>query len=88
MSNGTAGAHEAGIGPGPCATTQAFTWVFVQSFVLMAGGFIGPVIRRITPRAALLSTLAGVSLAFISMRPAMSQARSGKLVTDLGRGGA
>ncbi len=47
------------------------TWVFVQSFVLMAGGFIGPVIRRITPRAALLATLAGVSLAFISMRPAM-----------------
>ncbi len=47
------------------------TWVFVQSFVLMAGGFIGPVIRRVTPRAALLGTLAGVSLAFISMRPAM-----------------
>jgi len=47
------------------------TWVFVQSFVLMAGGFIGPIIRRITPRAALLGTLAGVSLAFISMRPAM-----------------
>ena len=27
--------------------------------------------RRITPRAALLGTLAGVSIAFISMRPAM-----------------
>jgi len=47
------------------------TWVFVQSFVLMAGGFIAPVIRRITPRAALLGTLAGVSIAFISMRPAL-----------------
>jgi AGZA family xanthine/uracil permease-like MFS transporter len=46
------------------------TWVFVQSFLLMAGGFIAPVIRRITPRAALLGTLAGVSIAFISMRPA------------------
>jgi AGZA family xanthine/uracil permease-like MFS transporter len=46
------------------------TWVFIQSFVLMAGGFIAPVIRRITPRAALLGTLAGVSIAFISMRPA------------------
>src|SRR5246500_2759859 len=46
------------------------TWVFVQSFVLMAGGFIAPVIRKITPRAALLGTLAGVSIAFISMRPA------------------
>jgi AGZA family xanthine/uracil permease-like MFS transporter len=47
------------------------TWVFVQSFVLMAGGFVAPVIRKITPRAALLGTLAGVSIAFISMRPAL-----------------
>jgi AGZA family xanthine/uracil permease-like MFS transporter len=46
------------------------TWVFIQSFVLMAGGFIAPIIRKITPRAALLGTLAGVSVAFISMRPA------------------
>jgi adenine/guanine/hypoxanthine permease len=47
------------------------TWVFVQSFVLMIGGFIAPVIRKITPRAALLGTLAGVSISFISMRPAL-----------------
>ncbi|MDF3070776.1 MAG: regulator [Polyangiaceae bacterium] len=47
------------------------TWVFVQSFVLMAGGFIAPIIRKITPRAALLGTLAGVSVSFISMRPAL-----------------
>src|SRR6202043_2066878 len=46
------------------------TWVFVQSFVLMAGGFVAPIIRKITPRAALLGTLAGVSIAFILMRPA------------------
>jgi AGZA family xanthine/uracil permease-like MFS transporter len=46
------------------------TWVFIQSFVLMAGGFIAPFIRKVTPRAALLGTLAGVSIAFISMRPA------------------
>ena len=46
------------------------TWVFIQSFVLMAGGFVAPYVRRITPRAALLGTLAGVSIAFISMRPA------------------
>ena len=45
------------------------TWVFIQSFVLMAGGFIAPFIRKITPRAALLGTLAGVSITFISMRP-------------------
>jgi AGZA family xanthine/uracil permease-like MFS transporter len=47
------------------------TWVFIQSFVLMIGGFLGPIIRKITPRAALLGTLAGVSVAFISMRPAL-----------------
>ena len=47
------------------------TWVFVQSFVLMIGGLVGPVIRKITPRAALLGTLAGVSIAFISLRPAL-----------------
>jgi AGZA family xanthine/uracil permease-like MFS transporter len=47
------------------------TWVFIQSFVLMVGGFVAPIIRKITPRAALLGTLAGVSIAFISMRPAL-----------------
>jgi AGZA family xanthine/uracil permease-like MFS transporter len=47
------------------------TWVFIQSFILMIGGFIAPLIRRITPRAALLGTLAGVSITFISMRPAL-----------------
>jgi AGZA family xanthine/uracil permease-like MFS transporter len=46
-------------------------WVFFQSFILMIGGFIAPLIRRITPRAALLGTLAGVSVTFISMRPAL-----------------
>ena len=47
------------------------TWVFIQSFVLMIGGFLAPYIRKITPRAALLGALAGVSIAFISMRPAL-----------------
>lgn len=47
------------------------TWVFVQSFVLMIGGYVAPYIRKITPRAALLGTLAGVSIAFISLRPAL-----------------
>jgi adenine/guanine/hypoxanthine permease len=46
-------------------------WVFFQSFILMIGGFIAPYIRQITPRAALLGTLAGVSITFISMRPAL-----------------
>ncbi len=53
------------------AWEAGLTWVFIQSFVLMAGGFVGSFIRKITPRAALLGTLAGVSITFISMKPAL-----------------
>lgn len=52
------------------AWEAGLTWVFIQSFILMGGGFLAPYVRKITPRAALLGTLAGVSIAFISMRPA------------------
>src|SRR5437588_552310 len=45
------------------------TWVFFQSFILMAGGFITPLYSP--DHAALLGTLAGVSITFISMRPAL-----------------
>jgi AGZA family xanthine/uracil permease-like MFS transporter len=37
----------------------------------MIGGFVAPIIRKVTPRAALLGTLAGVSITFISMKPAL-----------------
>lgn len=60
MTNDPVKAWEAGL-----------AWVFIQGFILIGGSFIAPVIRKITPRAALLGTLAGVSIAFISMRPAM-----------------
>src|SRR6202142_4196650 len=53
------------------AWEAGLTWVFIQSFVLMAGGFIAPIIRRITPRAALLGSPAGISITFISMRPGL-----------------
>src|SRR5215213_10620015 len=52
------------------AWEAGLTWVFIQSFVLIGGGFIGPYIRAITPRAALLGSLAGISITFISMSPA------------------
>ncbi len=51
--------------------SAGLVWVFFQSFILMIGGFIAPLIRKITPRAALLGTLAGVSVTFIAMRPAL-----------------
>jgi len=47
------------------------TWVFIQSFVLMLGGYLAPIVRKITPKAALLGALAGVSITFISMKPAL-----------------
>lgn len=53
------------------AWEAGLTWVCIQSFVLVIGGFIGRWVRKVTPRAALLGTLAGVSVTFISMRPAL-----------------
>ena len=52
------------------AWEAGLAWVFLQGFILICGSFVAPFIRRITPRAALLGTLAGVSIAFIAMRPA------------------
>ena len=53
------------------AWEAGLAWVFIQGCLLMVGGFVAPFIRKITPRAALLGTLAGVSIAFISLRPAL-----------------
>ncbi|MCR8547425.1 hypothetical protein M4578_06270 [Salipiger sp. P9] len=52
------------------AWEAGLAWVFLQGFILIGGSFVAPYIRKITPRAALLGTLAGVSIAFIAMRPA------------------
>ncbi len=40
---------------------------FVSGLIEFAGSFVAERIRRATPRAALLSTLAGIAIAFISM---------------------
>lgn len=53
------------------AWEAGLTWVFIQSIVLMVGGYIAPFVRRVTPRAALLGTLAGVAITFIAMGPAL-----------------
>ncbi len=53
------------------AWEAGLTWVCIQSVVLVIGGFVGRWVRKVTPRAALLGTLAGVSVTFISMRPAL-----------------
>jgi AGZA family xanthine/uracil permease-like MFS transporter len=46
-------------------------WVFIEGLVLFVGAFVAPWVRKVTPRAALLGTLAGVSIAFIALNPAM-----------------
>src|SRR5204862_7923 len=45
-------------------------WCFIIGVIVLAGVFFGPWIRAHTPRAAMLGTLAGISIAFISLRPA------------------
>ena len=42
-------------------------WAFLIGVIVVIGAFIGPTIRKYTPRAAMLGTLAGISVAFISM---------------------
>jgi AGZA family xanthine/uracil permease-like MFS transporter len=52
------------------AWEAGLAWSFIIGLIVLIGAFVGPYIRRFTPRAALLGTLAGISIAFISMRPA------------------
>ncbi len=55
----------------PIRAWQAgLAWSFIIGLIVLIGAFVGPSIRRFTPRAALLGTLAGISITFISMRPA------------------
>lgn len=51
------------------AWEAGMAWVFIQSFVVALGGLCGEWVRRIAPRAALLSALAGIALTFIAIRP-------------------
>ncbi len=53
------------------AWRAGMAWVFIVGLVCIIGSFFAPLIRRITPRAALLGALAGTSLAFITMKPSM-----------------
>ena len=55
----------------PLLAWQAgLAWAFIIGIIVLLGIFFGPWIRAHTPRAAMLGTLAGISIAFISLRPA------------------
>ena len=58
------------------AWSAGMIWVFVEGIVLFLSAFAAPTIRKLTPRAALLGTLAGISITFISMRPAFEIAET------------
>jgi adenine/guanine/hypoxanthine permease len=64
-------AQAMGEGPAAILAWQAgLAWAFIIGVIVLLGAFIGPTIRKYTPRAAMLGTLAGISVTFISMRPA------------------
>src|SRR6188472_809846 len=52
------------------AWEAGLAWAFIIGVIFLIGAFVGPAIRTLTPRAAMLGTLAGISITFISMRPA------------------
>jgi adenine/guanine/hypoxanthine permease len=52
------------------AWSAGIAWAFLIGVIVLIGAFVGPTIRRYTPRAAMLGTLAGISIAFISMNAA------------------
>ena len=52
------------------AWQSGLVWCLVIGIIVLLGAFVGPSVRKYTPRAAMLGTLAGISIAFISLRPA------------------
>lgn len=54
------------------AWSVGVAWCFVHAVVAAIGAFIGPTLQRLTPRAALLGTLAGVAITYIAMGAAFN----------------
>jgi AGZA family xanthine/uracil permease-like MFS transporter len=52
------------------AWSAGLAWAFIIGIIILIGAFVGPYVAKYTPRAALLGTLAGISLTFIAMSPA------------------
>lgn len=66
------------MGPVYRATSDPFiawyaglAWGFIEGIIELLGSLIGPRIRKTLPRAAMLGSLAGASITFIAMAPAM-----------------
>src|SRR6202047_758945 len=52
------------------AWQSGLVWCLVIGALVLVGAFVGPTVRKYTPCRARLDRLAGVSIAFISMRSA------------------
>ncbi|MFV0452394.1 MAG: gamma-glutamylcyclotransferase, partial [Propioniciclava sp.] len=52
------------------AWRAGLAWALIVGLIVCIGALMGPALRRYVPRAALLGALAGISITFISMRPA------------------
>ena len=53
------------------AWSAGLAWAFMIGVIVMIGAFVGPYIRKFDPAGGhALGTLAGISITFISMRPA------------------
>jgi AGZA family xanthine/uracil permease-like MFS transporter len=52
------------------AWSIAVAWCFVHAVVVAICAFIGPWLRKVTPRAAMLGTLAGVAITYIAANAA------------------
>ncbi len=51
------------------AWRAGLAWCLMIGCIVLLGALFGPWLRRLTPRAALLGALAGISITFISMNP-------------------
>src|SRR5436305_3389260 len=60
------------------AWESGLAWAFLIGTIVLIGAFVGPTIRKYTPRAALLGTLAGISLTFIAISPAFHMCDTSK----------
>ena len=67
------------IGPVYWATNNAYlawsaglVWSLLEGIIELLGSFVGAKIRRILPRAAMLGSLAGVSITYIALNPAFN----------------
>ena len=54
------------------AWSVGVAWCFVHAIVATIGAFVGPTLQKLTPRAAMLGTLAGVAITYIAMGAAFN----------------